>query len=83
VRKWTLHDIRRTFATRLCDLGTAPHVVEQILNHQSGHRAGVVGIYNRSSYATEVRAALALWSDQVRTLTEGGKRKVVAMRQVP
>jgi integrase len=79
VRKWTLHDIRRSFATRLCDLGTAPHVVEQILNHQSGHRAGVVGTYNRSSYANEVRAALALWSDHIRTLIEGGERKVLAM----
>jgi integrase len=83
VMPWTLHDLRRTLATRLCDLATAPHVVEQILNHQSGHRAGVVGIYNRSSYANEVRAALALWSDHVRTLVEGGERKVVPMRQVP
>jgi integrase len=84
VRKWTLHDIRRSFATRLCDLGTAPHVVEQVLNHQSGHRAGVVGIYNRSTYANEVQAAMALWSDHVRTLVEGGERKVITMhRQVP
>lgn len=83
VMPWTLHDLRRTLATRLCDLGTAPHVVEQILNHQSGHRAGVVGIYNRSSYANEVRSALALWADHVRTLVEGGERKVVPMRQVP
>jgi hypothetical protein len=60
-------------------LGTAPHVVEQILNHQSGHRAGVVGTYNRSSYANEVRAALAVWSDHIRTLIEGGERKVLAM----
>jgi integrase len=84
VRKWTLHDIRRSFATRLCDLGTAPHVVEQVLNHQSGHRAGVVGIYNRSTYANEVQAAMALWSDHVRTLVEGGERKAITMhRQVP
>ena len=83
VRKWTLHDIRRTFATRLCDLGTAPHVVEQILNHQSGHRAGIAGIYNKSSYEREVKAALALWADHVRTLIEGGERKIVPMRQVP
>ncbi len=83
VKPWTLHDLRRTLATRLCDLGTAPHVVEQILNHQSGHRAGIAGIYNRSSYEREVKAALALWSDHVRTLVEGGERKVVPIRQVP
>jgi integrase len=80
VGPWRLHDLRRTAATRLCDLGVAPHVVEQILNHQSGHRGGVAGIYNRSSYANEVKAALALWSDYLRTLVEGGERKVIALR---
>jgi integrase len=71
VENWTLHDLRRSCATRMCDLGVAPHVVEQILNHQSGHRAGIVGVYNRSSYAREVRAALALWNDHIRTLVGG------------
>jgi integrase len=61
VKEWHLHDIRRSVATRMCDLGIAPHVVEQILNHVSGHKAGVAGLYNRSSYDREVKAALALW----------------------
>jgi integrase len=77
---WTLHDLRRSAATRMADLGIAPHVIEQILNHQSGHKSGVAGIYNRSSYEREVRAALALWEDHIRTLIVGGKRKVVALR---
>jgi len=82
VRKWTLHDIRRSFATRLCDLGTAPHVVEQILNHQSGHRAGIVAVYNKSTYEREVKAAMALWDDHVRTITtEGTERKIVPLPQ--
>jgi integrase len=83
VEPFLLHDLRRTLATHLCDLSTAPHVVEQILNHQSGHRRGVVNVYNKSVYANEVRAALALWSDHIRTLAEGGERKIVALRQVP
>jgi integrase len=81
VRKWTLHDIRRSFATRLCDLGVAPHVVEQILNHQSGHRAGIVAVYNKSTYEREVKAALALWDDHVRSITEGWK--VIPLARVP
>jgi integrase len=81
IKPWRVHDLRRTLATRLCDLGIAPHVVEQILNHQSGHRAGIVGVYNRSSYEREVKAALALWSDHVRALVESGKRKIVAMHR--
>jgi integrase len=76
VANWVLHDIRRTLSTRLHDLGVAPHVVEQILNHQ-GHRGQVGGTYNKSFYEREVRAALALWEDHIRTLVEGGERKVV------
>ena len=49
VKDWTTHDIRRTVATRMADLGIMPHVIEQILNHQSGHKAGPAGIYNKSS----------------------------------
>jgi integrase len=68
---WRLHDIRRTVATRLSDLGVLPHVVEAVLNHVSGHKAGVAGIYNRSSYAAEKRDALTLWGDHVTALVEG------------
>jgi integrase len=55
---WRLHDLRRTVATRLSDLGVQPHIVEAVLNHISGHKAGVAGIYNRAVYAPEKRAAL-------------------------
>ena len=37
---WRLHDIRRTVATGLADLGVQPHVIEAVLNHVSGHKAG-------------------------------------------
>jgi integrase len=77
VQPWNLHDIRRTVATKMADIGVQPHIIEQILNHQSGHKAGPAGIYNRSGYDREVRAALALWEDHVRTLVEGGERKVL------
>jgi integrase len=84
LKPWTHHDIRRSVATGLANIGVQPHVVEQVLNHQSGHKRGPAGIYNRSVYTNEVRAALALWSDHVRTRVEGGERKVVPMqRQVP
>jgi integrase len=81
VRPFDLHDLRRTVATGMADIGVQPHVIEQILNHVSGHRAGVAGIYNRSSYEREVRAALALWTDHVRTLVDGSARKVLLMPQ--
>lgn len=45
-----------------------PHVVEAILNHVSGHRAGVAGVYNRARYATEMRKALQRWAEHVTAL---------------
>jgi integrase len=68
---WRVHDIRRTVATRMADLGVLPHVVEAVLNHISGHKAGVAGIYNRASYAAEKRQALELWADRVSRIVEG------------
>ncbi len=68
VSDWTLHDLRRTMATRMADLGVQPHIIEAVLNHVSGHKAGVAGIYNRSTYAAEKRAALDLWGTHVQTL---------------
>jgi integrase len=62
---WVVHDLRRTAATGMSGLGIQPHIVEAVLNHVSGHRAGVAGIYNRASYATEKREALNLWGEHV------------------
>jgi len=78
VGDWRVHDIRRTVATRMADLGVQPHVIEAVLNHQSGHRAGVAGIYNRSRYEREVRAALALWADHVHSVVTGPIAKSAA-----
>ena len=68
---WRLHDIRRTVATRLAELGVQPHVIEAILNHVSGHKAGIAGVYNRASYANEKRQALDLWGEHVAAVVEG------------
>lgn len=42
-----LHDLRRTFVTHLAELGVAPHVIELTVNHVSGSRSGIAGVYNR------------------------------------
>jgi integrase len=81
VRPWTLHDLRRTFCTRLADLGVLPHVIEVAVNHQSGHKRGPAGIYNRSLYEREVKAAVAMWDRHVTALIEGREeRNVVPIR---
>jgi hypothetical protein len=52
----------------MADIGVQPHVIEAVLNHVSGHKAGVAGIYNRSTYATEKRAALDTWGNYIRVI---------------
>jgi integrase len=68
VAPWRLHDLRRTCATGMAELGVPPHVVELCLNHVSGARAGVAGTYNRSVQMAERRAALERWADHVTEL---------------
>lgn len=69
VAPWRLHDLRRTAATMMAErLQVPPHIIEAILNHVSGHRAGVAGVYNRASYRDEKRAALDGWSSFVASL---------------
>jgi integrase len=66
---WRLHDLRRTCATGMAELGLQPHIIEAVLNHVSGHKGGVAGVYNRASYAEPMREALQRWADHVEALT--------------
>jgi hypothetical protein len=52
------------------------------LNHVSGSKRGVAGVYNRSAYEREVKQALALWADHVGALVEDREGKVVALQTV-
>lgn len=61
VKKFTHHDLRRTFATNLAALGTPIHVTEKLLNHISGTISGVAAVYNRHSYMDEMRTAVRQW----------------------
>lgn len=67
---WTLHDLRRTFATNLAIGGTPIHVTEKILNHVSGTLSGVAAIYNRHNYAEEMRAAVETWEATLMALVK-------------
>lgn len=69
--RWTLHDLRRTFASGAARLGIAPHIVEAVLNHKSGQIRGVAAVYNRYAYDPEKRAALETWGRFVEALVNG------------
>ncbi len=78
---WRLHDLRRTAATGMAELGVPPHIVEAALNHVSGAKAGVAGTYNRAAYAEEKRAALERWGAHIAGLVSGKAANVVPMRK--
>jgi integrase len=78
---WVPHDLRRTAATGMADIGVQPHVIEAVLNHVSGHKSGVAGIYNRASYEREKAQALDRWADQLLAIVRGRKSKVVTLRR--
>ncbi len=74
VTDWVWHDLRRTVVTAMNDqLGIQPHVVEAVINHQSGMaKAGVAGTYNRASYLPERCRALSAWANLVDKIVSGG-----------
>jgi integrase len=79
---WRLHDLRRTTASGLARLGINLAVIERILNHTSGSFAGVVGVYQRHSFAAEKRKALDVWGNFVFDLVSDkpAPKKVVKLR---
>lgn len=68
VEKWVPHDLRRTAATKMNEVGVQPHVVEKILNHKM---VGVMAVYNRYDYWPECAAAMDLWSNVLARLVKG------------
>lgn len=65
---YRLHDLRRTFSSRLAALGTPLHVTERLLNHRSGAISGVAAIYNRHSYMSEMRDAISVYEQHLENL---------------
>jgi integrase len=71
VELFLLHDLRRTAATQMAEIGIAPHVVEKVLNHRSGMIRGIAATYNRHEYRAEQRAALLAWGERLRAIVFG------------
>jgi integrase len=78
---WVIHDLRRTVVTRMAELGVQPHIIEAVINHASGHKGGVAGVYNRATYDREKRAALNLWAEHVLAVAEERTAAVVSMKR--
>ena len=68
---WVFHDLRRTVASGMARLGVQLPVIEKVLNHKSGTFRGIVGVYQRHSFAEEKRTALAAWASHVEAVVSG------------
>ena len=77
------HDLRRTMTTNLAEVGVEPHVLERLINHQSGVVSGIAAVYNRSRQFDAMRRATDLWDSMVRDAIcqpiETGEMNVVRM----
>jgi hypothetical protein len=63
----------------MADIGVLPHVVEACLNHVSGHKAGIAGVYNKAAYSKEKTIALSTWAAHVVAVAEGKKSKITQL----
>jgi integrase len=80
VTAWRLHDLRRTAATRLAELGIPHPVVARLLNHSPRGVMGVTSIYNRYEYLDERRVAMERWAQWLRSIVEPSPGNVIALR---
>jgi integrase len=78
---WTVHDLRRTAATGMNEIGISPWVVEAVLNHASGFKAGVAGRCNRSTLDGDKAAALAGWDEHVMAVVEGREANIAPFKR--
>lgn len=80
IAPYTLHDLRRTYSSLMAALGTPIHVTEKLLNHVSGTLSGVAGVYNRYSYATEMRSAIEAYETRFLALISPPVNSVLSAR---
>jgi hypothetical protein len=66
---WVLHDLRRSFVTRVSERGFGqPHAIEAVVNHLGAAKTGIAGIYNKASYLNEKKKVLQRWADHLTAL---------------
>lgn len=72
VAPWCLHDLRRTAATRMAELGVPVEHIGRVLNHAP--RGITATVYDKHTYIPEKRRALDVWADYLKSIvaTEDG-----------
>ena len=81
---FTSHDLRRTFATMLAEMGVALDLVAAIVGHESGGRdtRALVRHYVHSDMLERKAHALKAWDERLKAIVTGGERaKVVRLHK--
>lgn len=73
ITAWRLHDIRRSVATGLREMGISQDVTERILNHRGQSRSGIAAVYDKSELLEARKAALIAWGNFIEHLISGKK----------
>jgi integrase len=81
IAPFSSHDLRRSAATGLGELGILPHIVGKVLSHVDGTVTG--RHYDKFSYDQEKRKALEAWARHLRTIIEGKAEQTVVSLPVP
>jgi integrase len=81
IAEWRIHDLRRSVATGMQRIGIGLQVIEEVLGHIGGSRAGIVGVYQRHSFDAEKRIALEAWARELERIVGGGEATVVPMQR--
>jgi integrase len=79
IEPFVLHDLRRACATGMASIGVQPHIIEACLNHVSGAKGGIAGVYNVEQYAKEKKAAFQRWAEHISRIVTGETGKVVTL----
>jgi len=80
MQDWRIHDLRRTVASGCQRLGIPLEVSEAVLNHTSGTRSGIAGVYHVYKFESEKRAALEAWGQHVESISRNIKQIKVKIK---
>jgi integrase len=80
ISDWRLHDLRRTAASKMAEIGVAPHVIDKVQNRATGAISGVAAAYNRHEHRQEKRDALYAWGKALDAIIRSVEPKLIQLK---
>jgi integrase len=80
IDNWTAHDLRRTAATHMEEIGISPFIIAHLLNHISITKSSITSrVYARYDYGKEKREAINMWNERLKTMISNSNSEVVPL----